>query len=133
MNICFYFPRQNLEKISAITSSVTVSPVIFPNSSKISFKCVDIISIGILFIIVILAFSKFSLEFNIIFLCLTLVTIVSPSFAISFNLKRLDISLYKASTPSFVFVDISTIGLQYDSNSFKSTFLSKSILFNKYR
>ena len=31
-----YFPKQNLEKILLITSSVTLSPVIFPNSSKIS-------------------------------------------------------------------------------------------------
>ena len=45
-----------LEKISFITSSVTVSPVIFPNSSIISFKYVDIISIGIFESIVSLAF-----------------------------------------------------------------------------
>ena len=42
-----YFPKQNLEKISLIISSVTTSPVIFPKSSKISFINIAIISTGI--------------------------------------------------------------------------------------
>lgn len=45
--ILSYFPKQNLEKISSIISSVTTSPVIFDKSSKISLIKIDTISRGI--------------------------------------------------------------------------------------
>ena len=45
INFIIYFPKQNLEKISLIISSVTTSPVIFPKSSKISFINIAIIYI----------------------------------------------------------------------------------------
>ena len=41
-----YFPKQNLEKISSIISSLTTSPVIFDKSSKISLINIEIISNG---------------------------------------------------------------------------------------
>ena len=54
-----YLPKQNLENISFITSSVTSSPVIFPRDSSISFIFDEIISIGILFSMVCFAFFKY--------------------------------------------------------------------------
>ena len=77
-----YFPKQNLENISFIISSVTDSPVIAPKSSNICFIRLDIISIGIFLLIVSLQTSIFFLAFFIKNLCLLLLTIVSPPFTI---------------------------------------------------